>query len=98
MLGKMCQACVGMAHQTGSKTRPEEKHQGKTSLDLDTSIHEIFNLLLLCKRAALAFCSCSRECAEGWDESRELDLPGTAAQGAGKELCPKNCHCHILKG
>lgn len=41
MLGKMSWACVGMAHQTGSKTRPKEKHQSKTSLDLDTSIHEV---------------------------------------------------------
>lgn len=81
-----------------SKIRPKGKHQRKTSLDLDTSIHEISYLLLLCKRAAWTFCSCSRECAEGWDESSELDLPGTAGQGAGKELCPKNRHCHILKG
>lgn len=97
MLGKMSQACMGMAHQTSSKTRPKEKHKSETSLDLDTSTHEFFCPLLLCKRAALTFCSCSRECAEGWKESRELDLPETAGHGVGKELCPQNCNCHILQ-
>lgn len=89
MLGKMSQACVGMAHQTGSKTRPKDKPQTKTSLDLDTSIHEIFSLLLLCKRAALAFCSCSRECAEGWGESRELDVPGQQDMEQGRSCAPR---------
>lgn len=95
--GKNVPGLCGNGSRTHSKTRPKEKHPSKTSQDLDTSIHEVFYLVLLCKRAALTFCSCSRECAEGWDESRELDLPGTVGHGAGRELCPKNCDCHILK-
>lgn len=100
MLGKMSQGkCLGMALQKCFKARPKEKHQSKTSLDLGTSIHEISYLLLLCKRAALTFCSCSRECAEGWDESRELDLPGTGSrEGAVPQELPLSHPEGMIKG